>query len=431
MGGKATILLVLGFALIFLVVGYNFGSITNRSVDNSVDYYKKTMAYDIAVSGANIALNEIFLDPTWTTGYSNIAYNDGDFDVAVTYNGSELEVAAQGEYEGETASVLVVLQGSSYAKYAWYAGNMSSKVFVTGDTVWGPLHTQSKLNIGGDPVFWGKVTALKGMNPAPKNLAKMGYDPKFYGGYESGVDVSIPINYQFTTQKAAAIDGVALGGSSYFTGTDVWLKFNADGTVTYRTGIGSDTSAYSAPVTESLSTFAPNKIIYVGYGNIYASGTLSGKLTMVAGEASGLGHGNVYLVDDLTYTSDPMIWNSSEGIYEPNENCTDMLGILSSNNVRIANTKENVNDKDIELHAAIFAAQGGFEMEDKTIPPSGTLRLLGSAVAAKEEEIAIANSSGTIEHGYARHVVYDERMLTSVPPYFPATNQFEIVSWYE
>jgi len=431
MGGKATILLVIGFALIFLTFQYNFGSLTNRSVDNSITYFDKTLAYNIAVSGANMALNEIFMDPTWTAGYSNVSFNGGELDVAVTFNGGELEVASLGEFGNETAPVVVVLQGSSYAKYAWYAGNMSSKVFVTGDTVWGPLHTQSQLNIGGDPVFWGKVTALKGMNPSPKNLAKKGYDPEFYGGYESGVDVSIPVNYQFDTQKAAAIDGLAKGGSSYFSNTDLWLTFNANGTVTYRTGTGSDSSTYSAPTTESLSTFAPNNLIYVGYGNIYASGVVNGQITMVAGESSGLGHGNVYLVDNLTYTSDPMVWNSTDQVYEENKSCTDMLGILASNNVRIANTKANVNDKDIELHAAIFAAQGGFEMEDKTIPPSGTLRLLGSAVAAKEEEIAIANSTGAIEHGYSRHVVYDERMLTSVPPYFPTTNQFEIVSWYE
>lgn len=431
MGGKATILLVLGFSLIFMVFNYNFGGVSSRSVENSVDYYVKTVSYDIAVSGANMALNEIFLDPTWTAGYDDLDYVGGEIDVSVNYNGSELTVTSTGEYENETSTVEVILKGSTYAKYAWYAGNMSSKVFVTGDTVWGPLHTQSKLNIGGDPVFWGKVTALKGMNPSPKNLKKKGYNPEFYGGYESGVDVSMPVNYQYTSQKTAAIDGLALGGSSYFSGTDLWLTFNADGTVTYRTGTGSDSSTYSAPVTESLSTFAPNDIIYVGYGNIYTSGTVNGQVTMVAGEASGLGHGNVYLVDDLVYRQDPMIWNSSKKIFEPNENCTDMLGILSSNNVRVANTKANVNDKDIKLQAAIFAAQGGFEMEDKTIPPSGTLDLMGSAVAAKEEEIAIANSSGTIEHGYARHVVFDERMLLSTPPLFPSTNQFEIVSWYE
>ena len=431
MGGKATILLVLGFSLIFVIVGYNFGGLTTRAVDNSVDYFSKTIAHNIAVSGANMALNEIFLDPTWTTGYDDLAYKGGEIDVTVSYNGSELVVTSVSDYENKSSTVKVVLQGSTYAKYAWYAGNMSSKVFVTGDTVWGPLHTQSKLNIGGDPVFWGKVTALKGINPSIKNLKKQGYNPEFYGGFESGVDVSIPINYQFTDQKTAAIDGLSLGGSSYFNNTDVWLTFNSDGTVTYRTGTGSDSSTYSAPVTESLSTFAPNNVIYVGYGNIYTSGTVNGQITMVAGESSGIGHGNVYLVDDLVYTQPPMLWDNTENNYIPNENCTDMLGILSSNNVRIANTKANVNDKDINLHGAIFAAQGGFEMEDKTIPPSGRLNLMGSAVAAKEEEIAIANSSGTIEHGYARHVVYDERMLTKVPPYFPATNQFEIVSWYE
>lgn len=431
MGGKATILLVLGFSMIFMVVGYNFNNLTNRSVDNSINYFSKTTSYNIAGGGANMALNQIFLDPTWRTGYNNLGIGDGKVTVTVTDTGDELVVTSVGTYDGESSTVIVKLAGSSYAKYAWYAGNMSSKVFVTGDTVWGPLHTQSKLNIGGNPVFWGKVTALKGINPSEKNLAKSGYFPKFYGGYESGVDMPIPNNYQFTDQKAAALDGVASGGSSYFTGTDVWLTFNADGTVTYRTGTGSDSSTYSAPITESLSTFAPNKIIYVGFGNIYTSGTLKGKITIAAGESSGTGHGNVYLVDDLVYTQPPMVWDAAEGNYVVNENSTDMLGILASNNVRIANSTENVANKDINLHAAIFAAQGGFEMEDKTIPESGTLKLMGSAVAAKEEEIAIANSSGIIEHGYRRHVVYDERMLNAVPPLFPSTDKFEIVSWYE
>lgn len=431
MGGKASILIVLGFALIFLVIGYSFGGLTNRAVDNSVNYFTKLSAYNIAVSGVNMALNEIFIDPTWNNGYSNLAIGEGAVNVNVSSNGSELIVTSVGNYYNETSTVIVKLQASSFAKYAWYAGNMSSKEFVTGDTIWGPLHTESKLNIGGSPVFWGKVTALKGMNPSEKNLEKNGYYPEFHGGYESGVSVEIPANYQFTDQKAAAIDGLSSGGASYFTGTDVWLTFNADGTVTYRTGSGSDSSTYSAPITQSLSTFAPNNIIYVGFGNVYTSGTVKGKITIAAGESSGSGHGNVYLVDDLVYTQPPMIWDPSINNYIVNEASTDMLGILASNNVRIANTTANVQDKDINLHAAIFAAKGGFEMEDKSIPPSGTLKLLGSAVAAKEEVVALTDKWGNITNGYIRHVVYDERMLTTVPPYFPSTDQFEIVSWYE
>lgn len=98
---------------------------------------------------------------------------------------------------------------------------MSSKIFITGDTVWGPFHTQSQLNIGGDAVFWGKVTTLKGLNLTDKTAS-----PKFFGGIEHGVDIPLPVNYQFDKEREAAIDGVDWhGGSSYFEGTDLWLTF--------------------------------------------------------------------------------------------------------------------------------------------------------------------------------------------------------------
>ena len=77
MGGKAALLLVIGFSLIFLIATQNFGSISNRAVDNMVDYTNETVAHDIAVSGANMAANAIFLDNTWTTGYSNVNFNNG------------------------------------------------------------------------------------------------------------------------------------------------------------------------------------------------------------------------------------------------------------------------------------------------------------------------------------------------------------------
>jgi len=74
MSGKATLLLIVGFSLIFLVVSKNFGDVSNRAVDNFVDYYTQTVAHDIAISGANIAANNIFLDPTWSSGYSNVPF---------------------------------------------------------------------------------------------------------------------------------------------------------------------------------------------------------------------------------------------------------------------------------------------------------------------------------------------------------------------
>ncbi len=36
MSGKATLLLIVGFSLIFLVVSRNFGDVSNRAVDNFI-----------------------------------------------------------------------------------------------------------------------------------------------------------------------------------------------------------------------------------------------------------------------------------------------------------------------------------------------------------------------------------------------------------
>jgi len=427
MGGKGTILLVLGFSVMFLVFGANFNNLTKRSVKSVTDYYYKTSAHNLAVSGANIACNKLYRDNTWNSDLSNIPYNHGSYTVSVKDTLVDSKVVTSiGNYDGYKSTVRIILQPSSYAKFAWYSGNMSSKLFITGDTVWGPFHTQSRLNIGGDAVFWGKATTLKGLNMVDKNA-----NPKFYGGIENGVDIPLPVNYQFDKERNAAIDGVDnKGGSSYFENTDVWLTLNADGTVTYRTGTGPDSSLYGPPKTEPLKSFAPNGIVYLKKGDIYVSGKLNGKLTIGSGESSGLGSGNIYLVNDLTYTKDPMKWNSSEQKYIPNDKCEDMLGLLATNNVVIANTKENVQDKDIRVDASIFCAQGGFKMEDATIPPSGTLYLRGGVVAAKDEILATTKKDA-LTHGYKKHVIFDERFMLNIPPTFPNTGKFEVVSWLE
>ncbi len=57
--GKLAFFLVLGFSTIFLVMGHNANSVASRSVENMVDYHTKTVAYNIAVSGANLAAMHI------------------------------------------------------------------------------------------------------------------------------------------------------------------------------------------------------------------------------------------------------------------------------------------------------------------------------------------------------------------------------------
>lgn len=432
MGGKAAILLVLGFSTIFLFMGDNFNRLSSNAVEDNAEYYIQSNAHYIAVSGANMALNELFLDKEWRTGFTNLSIDDGTLNVTVSDSADMVIIKSDGDYESETKSVLVKLSPSGFAKFAWYVGNINSKEFITGDTIYGPFHTQSKLNIAGDPVFWGKVTTLKGLSPNEQQIKMNGYNPKFYGGYESGVDIPLPVNYNFSDQKDEALDGVNnYGGSSYFGDTDLWLDFNSDGTITYRTGSGSDSSLYSAPVTLPITTFAPNGVVYVDKGNIYMSGTVNGQVTVVAGESSGSGHGNVYLVDDVLYQNPPMVWDATENNYVPNSGVTDMLGVLATNNVVVMDNEKNVNNKHIQVHGSIFCAQGGLTLENPNIPPSGSFRLMGGMIAAKEELIAKTDAYGLIKNGYKKHVVFDQRMLLANPPHFPVTGDLEIVSWLE
>ncbi|MEN8194011.1 MAG: hypothetical protein ABFS12_14400 [Bacteroidota bacterium] len=443
MVGKAQLLLVLGFALIFMILGYLWSDLSSRSVDNQVDYYKETIAHNLAVSGANLACSEIYRDQTWNAGFSDLDYYNGEIDVEVTNIGPLLDivlVTSKGTYMGVTHTVKVKLRDSYFSKFAWYIGNASSKKFITGDTVWGPFHSQSFLNIEGDPAFFGKVSTFKGIKPSPSQMQSLGYNPYFSVLPRSGVDIPYPNNYEFVAEKEKAIEGVAEGGSSLFESTDLWLTFYDNGDVGYMTGVGDDSSTYSAEIRLPLETFAPTGVIYLAKGDIYMSGTLNGKIQIVSGEASGLGNGNVYLVGDMVYADDPMTRRQIDPPIWEVTGSDDMMGLMATNNVRVATSVEsggfanNVADGDIEINAFVFCAQGGVQLQDYNgiNTDCGTFLVKGGVVAAKEELIAKLDADGNVVAGFERYVVFDEREgLIEIPPYFIPTGLYEIFSWLE
>ena len=431
MVGKAQLLLVLGFALIFMILGYFWSDLSSRSVDNQVDYYKETIAHNLAVSGANMACSEIYRDATWNAGITDLQYFNGEIDVDVTKIGSLSDiilVTSNGTYMGATHTVKVKLRDAYFSKFAWYIGNASSKKFITGDTVWGPFHSQSFLNIEGDPAFFGKVSTWKGIKPSPSQMQSLGYDPFFSVLPRSGVDIPYPNNYQFVAEKQKAIDG-----GSHFESTDLWLTFYGDGTVSYMTGSGDDSTTYTPGAGGNripLTDFATEGVIYLAKGDIYMSGTLNGQIQIVSGEASGLGNGNVYLVGDMVYDVDPMVKfevineDGTKDFYWENTDSDDMMGLMATNNVRVATSAEsggeleNVIKEDIEINAVNTDC--------------GTFLVKGGVVAAKEELIAKLDSDGNVVAGFDRYVVFDDRGgLIEIPPYFIPTGLYEIFSWLE
>ncbi len=441
MSGKALLIIVVGFTAIFLVMGYFWGEIATSSTDNHVSYYKATIAHNIAVSGANIGLQKVIADSEWVSDINDRPFENGKMNVDITELGPPQRVlTSKGSFWGveQIVKVKLIRDQTSLAKYAWFipsvsTGSVNQRPWITGDSVWGGFHSNQFLVVDGDPVYFGKVTTLKG-------IKDMGSDsnPRFLGGYKEGIKVDWTKSMHYPNYAAIA------GAGSSFSNVDLWLKFNADGTVTYasKKGAGNDSTKYPARVTVPLTTLAPNKIIYLDKGDVYMSGTLNGEVTVVCEGSSGGGSGNVYFVGDMVDHIDPMLPNGSGG-FEPNPACTDIMGIIATNNVIVSTSfdannlggyQENVVNKDIKIDAGIFCNSGGFSVEGLGKTPAnvplGSIYLQGSMTAGKEEIVA-EFSGNTLTAGYNRHVVFDSRFATSPPIWFPYLTYYRVISWLE
>lgn len=470
MGGKGAIFLVLGFSLLFLVFGSNFNNLTTSSMENYGKYFVESNALNIAVSGANMAANQVFMDKTWGVGYTDVplyggvlnvsvsnplysvsgkvkichvppgnpsarhtlelpptaiaahlAHGDylGDCGTGIAFDPDMVTIVSEGEYSGfwdgdsqtVVKTVIVELRPSYFSKFGNYYTKMGAYP-ATGDTFNGPFHCQEKITTSGTPVFWGKVTSPKGYKATGSPAS-----PKFYGDTDWNVD--LPRDFDTTGMRSSAgkvfYDTTGAGRQ-----TDVYLHFNSSGTVTWMQKIG--TSGWTFPKTQSISSLAPGGVIYVEKGNIYVEGTVKGAVTIVATKKKLSGCGNIYQTDDLIYNEDPRIYPNSR----------DVLGMVAEENIRIQyNT--NTKHQDIKTQASMYAMNGTIGPDDALIDNDGYLKrwlILGGLIAYNTRQTAYYSGS-TPYKGYKFVQSYDRRLMTYVPPSFPKTKSFEVVSWYE
>lgn len=482
MGGKAALLLVLGFSMIFLVLGHNFGNLSSRAIENMSNYYEESIAYNIAVTGANMAASQVFMDKTWEEGYADVKFDNGTLNVYVSnpqpsmtpvqtkgkkgkggssnpnktvichippgnpaaahtievgnaavpahlnhgdyvgpcsgevVDSAMVVIISEGTYQGITKTVQVELRPSHFSKFGNYYSSITAYP-ATGDTFNGPFHTNGLLTTYGQPVFNGKVTSKNG-------LSKKGAPPKpeFNGGFESGIDIPL----EFDTS------GMRVSASKIFADTlnkgkdiDVRLVFNADGTVTHSFSINDGKNKWTTPVTEKLTDLAPNGLIYIEKGNAFVSGVVKGEATVVATKQGKSGRGEVYFEDNLTYATDP----------RKNPNSKDVLGIVAESDIRIQYNANTNSGKNIETWASMFAMNGTIGPEDYFFNKYyynhlAQWNILGGLIADGTRQTAVYSGSKPVRGLKFVHS-YDSRFLTYVPPFFPHTKSFEVVSWYE
>ena len=412
MSGKASLLVVAGFSLVFLVVAQNFGGISNRAVDNYVSYQTETFAHNIAISGANIMADSVYWNPSFEGSYSK-DFQGGHLDATVIIMNAATgwrEITATGTYMGESSTIKIRIAPSSFSEYAYYstferASDHGVDIWWTGDdVVYGPFHTQDNLRVYRHPKFLGEHTSHKGSLIYYSNRRKDA--PIITGVYEPGKDLDIPTNAVSELESEAAADG------HKFMGYDtLYMTFDRD-TLRFRDSYNAKDSAVYLP------SFANNGLLYAKDCVVRLKGVVRGRYTVACDSVTPTpGRGTIWLDDNIVYETSPLDDPSS----------LDMLGIVAENYVYI--TKNAANNHDIDIDASIFSENWGFGAEDYAgRPVSGDINLLGGIQQYYRQPVG---QFGTTPSGFAKKYRYDSRLAYMSPPFYPGTGSYKIVSWLE
>jgi hypothetical protein len=403
MGGRASLFLVLGFSLIFMIAGRYFNQMATSTTDNFTNYYSNTKAHYIANAGVNLVVNRLFLDATIADYTFNWNYDGGTISASlVTIDAIKniKRLVCTATYFGVSNTMKIIFKPSMFSKYAYFSGNENGVYWTSADTVWGPFHTNGNINIANHPVFMGRAT-IGGKEVKYDSRSSASY----YGGFQKGIQITIPAT------GVSAVQSNASGGASFTGKSLVYFEFRGD-SVRYRY---SSTGSWTYKL---ASTFTPNGVISFSNTEVHLSGTVKGRYTLVTSGSSG-NQGSVFLDDNVVYYSDPAT----------NPSTTDMLGIVAQNNIVI--TDNTVNNSNIKIQATMYCQNGSFTAQNyDTRAAAGFIDLYGGVIQSTRGAVGTFSGS-TINHGFSKRYRYDNRLLDTYPPYFPGCGTFEVVSWFE
>lgn len=420
----ATLVMVLAIVTAVLLIGsalFILGTAESDVVEYGVDGARAFGLAEGGVERAQTFLKELSaaasaVDPVGTS-FDDQPLGAGSYTTTIV---SELtggdwvrmyEVLSTGWKDGVPRQVRVILQEETFAQYQWFINQGGWRWFRTGERFEGPVHTNMKLQIDGDPWFGGKVTASLGLTMMQDS------NPTFEAGYELYVDqIDLPTFDEVTAvlipaaQDAGLYAGPLSGKQSYY---EVVLGRTGAGTLSYR-------SYEKIPGNYDTSEWIDVDISSLNGAAWFAEpilieGELDGELTIA-------------VEGDITVTGDILYEDSTPGS-GPDPGCDDMLGLIAKNDIFIASTPANMND--CEIHGAMMALWKNFEVEDYMHgAPRGSLILYGGIMV--EQSIHIGQyQHDVVVSGYARDYRWDERLNSFWPPFFPKTDNYFVRSWEE
>jgi hypothetical protein len=151
-------------------------------------------------------------------------------------------------------------------------------------------------------------------------------------------------------------------------------------------------------------------------GTTQVEGKVKGQVTIGC-------NGDIRIMDNIIYNTDPRTDPTS----------TDLLGLVSDANVKMANVAANTDVADETVMAAIMALNTSWGVESyNSGSPRGKLIVYGGIIQKQRGAVGTFNSgSGQIVTGYEKAYSYDSRLMDNPPPAFPTTGQVEKVAWTE
>jgi hypothetical protein len=419
MGGKAGLILVVGFSAILGYIAMNVANVSTQAVTNMSMYTAMTSSHNVALAGANARLAQFYQDSTdWSTTSKTFTGQNftGSYSAGITDIGSNrLRMRCVSTYPLGAASMHDTVEvffdrtkKNSFSLFAWMTNFEGNVFWITQDTVWGRVHSNGNLHINGSPVFMQKATTAKGFDP-PK-VGKGTNKAIFKDGYETGIaEIDFPNNL---TEIVTA----SVGGGRRYT-TDIFVTLspgtsaNNDGVAYIRGG-----TLPTSPIIDSIQLNGSgfNGAI-LGTGSVGVEGTLDGQMTICS-------QTNMYIHNDVLYERNPRFTTSD-----------DVLGLVAEDDIVVKNNA--ANNSHCEIHGSIFTRTGSFTAENyNSRPVSGELRVLGSIV--QETRGAIGQFSGsTITSGFSKRYRYDTRLNDPAfrPPFYPGyyVSTYAITNWWE
>jgi hypothetical protein len=309
---------------------------------------------------------------------------------------------------GMTKVLQVKVGQQNFSRYAYFSDlekdpSGTTIWFVTKDVFYGPLHTNDQMHIYGDPTFHEEASSAAASidyyNGGPPND-----EPQFLGGLALNASrIPLPTNTSMILNKANESGGLKL------TGSPVYIKFIVDGSGNRSLSVSINGGAFST------MAYPSNGVIYV-QGTTQVEGKVKGQVTVGC-------NGDIRIMDNVVYNTDPRVDPTS----------SDLLGLVSDANVKMANVAANTDVADETVMAAIMALNTSWTVESyNSGSPRGKLIVYGGIIQKQRGAVGTFNgSTGAIVTGYEKNYSYDPRLMDNPPPAFPTTGQIEKIAWTE